>query len=298
MATQTFTAPYHQPELTSQPPAGNAIPGNTIPGCELSEAVYPPGLRLKFQTQGVAFFCFIQMGSVSDLYPQQTVTYSAGSLLFFPADGQHVIEFLEHTRVLIVRIGREMLSRLRMDVRRAPGPVLLQGWEGAWLIRKLHMEFVRINKAKTGVSVDIATNDLQPDRSLVLEAIVLQLLALTLRAKSERSRIGESSWLRRVRQYLDTNYLQDFRLSDLATVAGVHRVHLVREFRRRYGMTIGSHTRSLRIEHACELLVRTKLAIREIADTCKFTDQSHFTKQFKKITGLTPAEYRSFVRLD
>src|ERR1041385_4555165 len=162
MATGTYPVTSHRPEFAPPLPQ---MEGH-VSGCELSEGVYPPGLRLRFQTQGTAYFCFIQMGSVSDLYPQQTVTYSAGSLLFFPADGQHVVEFLEHTRVLIVRISRELLGRVKQDLRRAPGAVLVQGWEGAWLMRKLHAEFVRIGKRKSSVGMEDTE---ETERSLVLE---------------------------------------------------------------------------------------------------------------------------------
>ena len=96
---------------------------------------------------------------------------------------------------------------------------------------------------------------------------------------------------------IDSQYLSGYRLSELASLAGVHRVHLIREFRKHYGTTIGEHLRKLRIDYAYQLLGQTELPLREIAAVCRFADQSHFSKQFKKLSGLTPAEYRNLFQV-
>jgi AraC family transcriptional regulator len=167
-----------------------------------------------------------------------------------------------------------------MDWREFQEPVSLQDWEASWLVKRLQTEFVGRH----------------PAREIAMEAIILQLLALTTRTSGSARHNGESFWLKKVRAFLDAQYLSEHRLCDLASLAGVHRVHLVREFRKHYGVTIGQHIRKRRIAHACELLARSDLLLREIARVCRFVDQSHFSRQFKKLSGLTPAEYRDLVR--
>lgn len=247
---------------------------------ELSEGVYPAGLRLKFSTDDDAYFCFVLEGSVSEAAPDKTVTHNAGKQLFFPLGRAFVVDFEKFSRCLIVRIGPELLSRFELHREQFSKVICLQDWEAMWLAKRLQAEFVKRN---TG-------------RELVMEAALLQLLALTVRSQHHKRAVAESFWLKKVRMYLDAEYLRDFRLSELAGIAGVHRVHLVREFRRHYGMTIGQHIRRLRIEHACNLLARSDLLLRDIASICRFVDQSHFSKQFKKMSGLTPAEYRNLVK--
>ncbi len=245
---------------------------------ELSEGCYPSGMRLKFGAGGDAYFCFVLDGALSDVTPERTITYAAGRLLFFPPARAYAIEFTEPTRCMIVRISPELLGRLRIDPREFCEVRSIQDWEATWMAKRLHAEFAKTNTA----------------RDLVIEAVILQLLALTVRSRGERP--CESFWLRKVRAVLDDQYLRDYRLSELASLAGVHRVHLVREFRKNYGMTIGQHIRKLRIGHACDLLAGTDLLLRDIAAACRFVDQSHFSKQFKKLSGLTPAEYRNLIK--
>ena len=78
----------------------------------------------------------------------------------------------------------------------------------------------------------------------------------------------------------------------LAGIAGVHPVHLSREFHKHFHMTIGEYIRKRRIEHASELLSNSELSMAEIASTCGFSDQSHFCALFKKHSGMTPAKFR------
>ena len=65
-------------------------------------------------------------------------------------------------------------------------------------------------------------------------------------------------WLRIAREYLETNFLRPLSLAEIAGAAGVHRVHLSREFRRYFSTTVGEFLRRKRIEHACHLVSTTE----------------------------------------
>jgi AraC family transcriptional regulator len=58
-------------------------------------------------------------------------------------------------------------------------------------------------------------------------------------------------------------------------------------------MTIGDYIRTLRIEWACRELVATDQPIVEIAVQAGFCDHSHMTRVFRRMTGLTPTEFRA-----
>ena len=240
---------------------------------DLSERIYPPGVRLKFGGHNEAYFCFLLEGSVS----QGPDSYCSGKVLFFPHGKTHSVEIVQHCRCFVVQIPSSLLSRLNANSSWSSEAGSLRSWEANWLAWRLYTEFL---KPAAG-------------RGLKIEAIIFQLLALAVRSRRENRSGHPSLWLRRVREVIDGHYLSDYSLAELASLAGVHRVHLVREFRRHYGTTIGERTRKLRMDYAFQLLGQTKLPLREIAAACRFADQSHFTKQFKKLSGLTPAECRN-----
>jgi AraC family transcriptional regulator len=99
-----------------------------------------------------------------------------------------------------------------------------------------------------------------------------------------------------VRERLDSRIGTRPSLAELAALARVHPVHLARSFRQHYGVSIGEYVRRLRLEWAAAQLAATQTPIALLAAQAGFADQSHFTRAFKRHTGLTPGRYRGVVR--
>jgi AraC family transcriptional regulator len=97
-------------------------------------------------------------------------------------------------------------------------------------------------------------------------------------------------WLHRVEDCLRANPL--LPLTAIAREAGVHPVHLSRTFRRFRGLSFASYRNQIRILSAARQLETRECPITSIALDCGFTDQSHLTRTFKRLTGYTPAAFR------
>jgi len=80
--------------------------------------------------------------------------------------------------------------------------------------------------------------------------------------------------------------------AELAKAAGMSVRGLERAFDRDYGLSPQQYLRRLRMQTACQLLVSSRLALAQVADRCGFADQSHFTRDFRGLTGMTPRAYR------
>ncbi|MEO8217151.1 MAG: helix-turn-helix transcriptional regulator [Acidobacteriota bacterium] len=132
-----------------------------------------------------------------------------------------------------------------------------------------------------------APDDVSP---LALESIGLALLV------SERRRVPRERhapvWLRMIRESICESRTPALNLTALALHAGVHPAHLAREFRRYFGMSIGQYVRTVRLGRARHLLDSTEIPIADVAASCGFADQSHFTREFRRAVGTTPARYR------
>lgn len=146
-----------------------------------------------------------------------------------------------------------------------------------------------------GLAWRIAGELRAPDSAtpLAVEGLVFEMLALAAR----HDRLGRSThrappWLERARDLLHERFREPPRLADLAHEAGVHPDHLARVFRAHFGRPVGSYVRGLRLDWAAARLVTAEESIAQIALHAGFADQSHFTRAFKRHTGLTPAEYR------
>ena len=99
-----------------------------------------------------------------------------------------------------------------------------------------------------------------------------------------------------VRELLVARVAENVRLDELARVAGLSPFHLIRLFRRRYGVTPFAYLRNLRVERARDAL-RSGESLAEIAANLGFADQSHLGRAFRHVMGATPGQYRqSFVK--
>jgi len=102
--------------------------------------------------------------------------------------------------------------------------------------------------------------------------------------------------LQRVIEFLAENFVSDITVDRLAEIAGISVPHLNRRFRDLLRLSPMEYVHSLRIQEAQRLLITTDRPVGDIAIATGFYDQSHFTKRFRKATGITPLKYRKRYR--
>ncbi len=95
-----------------------------------------------------------------------------------------------------------------------------------------------------------------------------------------------------VMQYVYKNYADKISLDEVAERVYLAPAYLSRVFKNETGQTFTNYLNSVRIEKSKELLSHYSLKLSDIALSVGFEDQSYFTKVFKKITGLSPLQYR------
>lgn len=98
--------------------------------------------------------------------------------------------------------------------------------------------------------------------------------------------------LRTVRHYIEGHLATGADLESLARVAGLSCSHFSRAFKRSTGMPAHHYLITRRVSAAIVLIRQTDRALSEIALEVGFADQSHFSRTFVQLTGLTPGEFR------
>ena len=111
--------------------------------------------------------------------------------------------------------------------------------------------------------------------------------------KNKGTKVPE--WARELREIIqdqiDTNLT--LNLKQISQSLNVHPSYLSREFSKYFDdLSFGDYIRKLRIERAVQMLRDTSHSLSEIAYLTGFSDQSHFTRIFKKHLGQNPSEYR------
>lgn len=101
----------------------------------------------------------------------------------------------------------------------------------------------------------------------------------------------ESTLALEIKKYLDENYLEEFILDELALKFDLTVVHLIRVFKKEFGLPIHSYILNKKVHRAKELL-SSNMPISQIAQNSGFFDQSHLNRSFKRIFQITPKEYQ------
>ncbi|MBO4630904.1 MAG: helix-turn-helix domain-containing protein [Lentisphaeria bacterium] len=123
---------------------------------------------------------------------------------------------------------------------------------------------------------------------------VLSRLCEVWKIRSEESAIPLD--IPRLTAYLEQNFQQKIYLDNLAKRSGMSRATLLRHFHAALGVTPMIYLRNLRLRHAAELLLKTELNLKEIADQSGFSCMPYFFKSFKECYGVSPLEYRGSKR--
>lgn len=95
-----------------------------------------------------------------------------------------------------------------------------------------------------------------------------------------------------VKKYIDSHYSEEITNSTLAQKYNYHPYYVNTVFKQLTGETLHKYLMKHRINRSQELLISTAMSIHQIAITCGFSNQAHFSTYFKKINHTTPQEFR------
>jgi AraC-like DNA-binding protein len=155
---------------------------------------------------------------------------------------------------------------------------------GQRLVDQLELHLVRSRDVGWCVTTKIPLH--AEDGSIVGLVGVSQDLRLPDITTDDFSHIAEAI------RHAEKNLSERPTIRELARIAGMSVYQLDRRMQRVFGLTTGQWILKSRISHASALLVDTDKPIADVALQAGYADQSSFTRQFRRSTGLAPSEYR------
>ena len=180
-----------------------------------------------------------------------------------------------------IEVGPPLIERMHECSLSVDGSIHCQGGQLAVLCEKVYGEFCEVDEVSP----------------LAIEGLVLEMLAEVSRHRKHLENRRVPHWLKRATEFIHERFYEGLTLNDISAAVSVHPVHLSRVFRQHHRCTIGDYIRRLRVEYAARQILNSKRTLLEIATSAGFSDQSHFSRVFKRHTGMTPTEYQgSFAR--
>jgi AraC family transcriptional regulator len=247
-------------------------------GAVFSDLRHPVPRKLPMHSHELPFFGLLLRGSYGERYGREQKQFSPMSLMFRPAGIPHQDEIAPGgLRFFHVELRPGWKARLaECSGKLDQGCEDTRGGPLFWLTMQLFRETFAVERADP----------------LSVESLLAEVTALAARLPLQEKK-QPPLWLERVLDKLHAECCVRLTLDDLSAAAGVHPVHLSRVFRRFQREGIGEYTRRLRVRASCRYLLDPELPLTEISLLTGFADQSHFTREFRRITGLTPRIFRS-----
>lgn len=249
-------------------------------GFRFTEKVYPTHLQIPKHSHELSHFCFVLSGNYEEQIERKLDERTPTNLVYYPPDVSHAEKHHSNGKHFLVEIDAGNLDRLRDYGALLNEPLTMFSNESLSLAARMYREFcVR----------DVFS-------SLALESITTELLIFASRRQVNKKERKRPLWLEKTKDVLRENYQETLTLNELADFVGVHPTHLARVFRQFEHCTIGDYIRQVRIEKARKMMISSNQSLVEIALNTGFADQTHFTRTFKNITGMTPKEFRNIFK--
>jgi AraC family transcriptional regulator len=167
------------------------------------------------------------------------------------------------------------------------------------LVNRLRQKDLQLHHVARLLLAESQSEDAGVMGRLYIESLTQVLAIHLLRHYSTFTRtiISENRSLTRTQlqqaiDYIHVHLDRDLSLAELAGVINISPTYFANLFKQAMGISPHQYVIQQRVEQAKMMLKRTDLAIADIALQVGFSSQSHFTQQFKRLTGMTPKQVR------
>ena len=263
--------------LTQSVFPSSVIRTRNVSGFQMMEGLYYANTKVPRHSHEQAVFCIALKGCCAEVYGREVREYRPLTVQFLPPNETHSLEISSaEVCAFSVEVAPQWLDRTREYSLFLDNSVHSRGGWLSRLLMNLYKEFRQMDDASL----------------LAIEGLGLEMLAEVSRSQVKVSDCKPPRWLLQALDLLHEQFSETLTLAHLATSVGVNPVYLARGFRRFCRCSIGEYIRQLRIEHACRELCSSNISLAAIASAAGFSDQSHFSRTFKRFMHMTPGEYR------
>jgi len=237
---------------------------------------------------------FVLDGSISIKINDITYDLTTGDILIINSRDLHSFDKpdSERSRLFLLQIEPGFFTKNTIEKNLQLSPVKL--FDKKKIIRISDGEYVGVSYQLKRIISEF--NEKSDTFQYSVSCALLEILLIFIRLKdsknSESVPLKKMERLRSVLDFVSTNYMKKITLEDAARSANFSPYHFSRIFKKYTGQTFFEYLESYRINYATYLLVSTEESITDIAFQCGYSNLKTFNRQFRKIEGNSPSNYR------
>ena len=254
---------------------------NNVPACSIPEHEHPIHM-LNLQRSGQTRCEWTTEGRT------RKAEHGPGNLYILPAGTRDRFTRSALTSHLTLVMTPDFLARALEETAHLADVELIPNW----YLRDAHI-------ASLMLALHADLEDSSPAGPLYGESIGVALAHYLIRRHSVRAprqleHKGEMPTVRlnRVIDFMQQNYARETRLEELAHLAGMSPHYFCELFKKSTGLSPYQYSLRCRIDRAKVFLRSPEHSVSRVASATGFADQSHFTKVFRRIVGVTPTRFR------
>jgi AraC family transcriptional regulator len=247
------------------------------PGLILTRCFFPKAFNSDWHSHENSHLTLCLKGGSIERRKRESIPCSPGLLLLYPANVLHRnTNYVSNSESFSIEFDNEWCKKFEINSQENNRQNIIRN------------PLVKLNMIRLMREVK------EPDNqsNLSIETTVLGILSSLEHDKAENKK---PSWVAQLYELLHDECNAHWNLTDLSATLKIHPVTISKYFPKYFEANIGDYIRRIKTEKSLADLSRKSIAIEEIALKYGFVDNAHYTRVFKKHTGMTPSQYRHFI---
>ncbi|MBP3359414.1 MAG: helix-turn-helix transcriptional regulator [Clostridia bacterium] len=230
---------------------------------------------------------FLEKGSCNYFIDNKSYEVKTGDVVLIPGGMIHKTAYSEkeYTRMLINCSGRFIPPTVAPVL-----PRMLPLYRNPAITDQIYRMFKNIEKEYT------APDSFSSDALVCCTHMLFFLLARNINECEQVN--ARNIHIDRIVRYIQENYSQPLKLSEIAKIFSLRPEHVSRTFKKETGFGFSEYINLTRMQQAEKLLLqKNNPTVSEVAFRCGFNDSNYFSLRFKELYGVPPKQYQKLKKI-